>query len=219
MKATRRLYSPTAIRNRLLRLMEEVERLENEEQDPLILAETLPEIINKAGQQLLRGGFGDLYEKSLRLVTRINAADGVDYLPIANPVKTKSFLSQCLAAVEHRFGIGPINLGRATADCVPQDLGFAPTTHKGERRSTASTYAPPAYKEAYRQYKEAEAAHGGMVSDFDAYKWLMGKYHDMPKYMNWERYARGGRRFFNDNKNQPRAGRNLGKTIVRADEI
>ena len=70
-------------------------------------------------------------------------------------------------------------------------------------------------------YAYAEKALGRDVTDKEAYKWLEQNGHseyDLPSFSTWRNYLSKARGHHNEKKNNPRAGRNLPPSTIRASD-
>lgn len=87
----------------------------------------------------------------------------------------------------------------------------------------ADTPAKPSkrFEIAFQAFNLAEQGSGESLNDLDAYEWLKEngpEDYQLPDFATWVRYVRGGRAFYSQQKNQPRAGR-TGRSIVRPDDL
>ena len=74
---------------------------------------------------------------------------------------------------------------------------------------------------AYQSYQDAAEKMVFEPSDRDAYEWLKehgSNDYQLPEFHTWKRYVRGGRKFYETQKNSPRAAR-TGRSIVPADDV
>ena len=79
----------------------------------------------------------------------------------------------------------------------------------------------PRFEMAYQSYQDAAEKMGFEPSDRDAYEWLKehgSNDYQLPEFHTWKRYVRGGRKFYETQKNSPRAAR-TGRSIVPADDV
>jgi hypothetical protein len=77
----------------------------------------------------------------------------------------------------------------------------------------------PDHEKAYQSYKIAEQTLG-KCTDREAFEWLKNNKspdYDLPPLDTWGRYLRSGRKFHDDNKNTPRAGRSVHAGSIKED--
>lgn len=108
---------------------------------------------------------------------------------------------------------------------VPQAVTPAATDAHDEQGHAATQVTPslrPSVEKAYRQYLFAAERLGPDVTDRDAYDWLE-KHPDgddeLPSFDTWSKYVRTARKAHGQPKNQPRNGREPGRSIVRDTDI
>jgi len=87
----------------------------------------------------------------------------------------------------------------------------------------------PSIKKAWASWKLAEANHASRPQDREAYDWLnehsdekfIGDLvgYELPAFATWCSYVRKGRAATGESKNQSRAGRVAGSSVVKQSEI
>lgn len=84
----------------------------------------------------------------------------------------------------------------------------------------------PAIENAWLSWKLAEDYNPGELTDQKAYDWLREQEFDaplvgykLPAFDTWSKYVRAARKHYGEQKNQPRAGRATGPSVVWQSEI
>ena len=95
----------------------------------------------------------------------------------------------------------------------------------GDPRQNADAKLPERFEDAYEGYKLAAATLGGNPTDKQAYEWVQDAVkakgyseEQLPDFETWQRYLRGARRHYGEQKNSPRYGR-TGRSIVSQADI
>lgn len=105
-------------------------------------------------------------------------------------------------------------------DVIKSKSAIIPDTKKPELATEVlEQKMTPANETAYQSYCLAEQRLG-QCTDKQAFVWLTEhgpEDYDLPPFETWQKYVRSGRKFYNTNKNTPRAGRSIVASSAHVD--